>query len=97
FPVTVGTGSLPGERLSEVTRRYGSMMATLSAPMPRLGKQAMFQIAVYFGLLTLFSGVGSGLTLIPVLFFLKNQLKLGPQQMALFQVLTGIPTYLGFL
>jgi hypothetical protein len=30
----------------------------------------MLQIALYFGLLTLFSGVGGGLVQIPVLFFL---------------------------
>ena len=53
----------------------------------------------YSGLLMLlvsFAAPNGGLIAIPVLFFLKNKLHLQAHEMAMFNLWTGIPLYLGF-
>ena len=55
------------------------------------------QIDVYVGLLMLLYGLVTQLFLLPVQFYLKDSLHLGPQAVALFVFLIGIPTYAAFL
>ena len=55
------------------------------------------QVDVYVGLLMLLYGLVAQLFLLPVQFYLKDNLHLGPQAVALFVFLIGIPTYVAFL
>lgn len=55
------------------------------------------QIDVYVGLLMLLYGLVTQLFLLPVQFYLKDNLHLGPQAVALFVFLIGIPTYVAFV
>jgi MFS family permease len=56
-------------------------------------------IALYFGALLLFNGLGdpTGLLTLPLLFHLKDNLGLGAQAVAFFQALILIPSYCAFL
>ncbi len=64
---------------------------------PVIDAHQIRQIFFYFAILTLLLGLGGGLSSLPVTFFLKEKLHLGPQKMAVFGALTQIPTYVGFL
>lgn len=61
-----------------------------------LSRQHARQIFLYFALLTLLTGLGTSLTGLPVTFFLKEKLKLEPQQMASLSAIVAIPSYIGF-
>jgi predicted MFS family arabinose efflux permease len=73
------------------------------APAPDLApdtKRTTTEILAYFGGLALlqgFTGPGSGLVNIPVMFFLKDRLHLSAEQVAWFVAVGGIPIYLGFV
>lgn len=63
------------------------------------GRGIQWQIGVYFGSLWLALGLaapGGGIAAVPVQFYLKDRLHLGPQELALFGAITSIPLYLGF-
>ena len=62
-----------------------------------LSRRDIWIIFVYFALLALLLGLGGGLSSLPVGFFLKDQLKLRPQQVSVFNALVGVPGILGFL
>jgi len=64
---------------------------------PSLTPHKIRQIFVYFALLTLLTGLGNSLSNLPVTFFLKEKLKLGPVQMANMTAIVAIPSYIGFL
>jgi Na+/melibiose symporter-like transporter len=57
------------------------------------------QIAMYFGCLLFFSGMGdpTGLLSVPLLFILKDQLQAGPEAAAVFEAIVMIPAYAAFL
>ena len=65
-----------------------------AAGAPRSG-----EVAFYFGTLTLANALGdpTGLLSLPILFVLKDDIHLGPQALAMFEAVTFIPVYFGFL
>ncbi|HLV80076.1 MAG TPA: MFS transporter, partial [Chthonomonadaceae bacterium] len=62
-----------------------------------LHRQEIRQIFLYFALLALLLGLGNGLSGLPVVFYLKEKLQMGPQALARFSALASIPSYIGFL
>lgn len=76
------------------------MQAVAEAPPGQIptGRHDTLRLGVYFGIL-LFAfnfGVQSGLPAIPIQFYLKDRLHVSPQTMAMFQLVTSVPLYIGF-
>src|SRR6185436_3009499 len=61
-------------------------------------QRGRLQIGLYFGTLTLASGLGhpGGLLRLPVQFWLKDRLDIGPQGLAVFEAVVFAPVYLAF-
>jgi Na+/melibiose symporter-like transporter len=55
------------------------------------------RVILYFAVLSLLTGLASGIAGIPISFYLKDVLKLSPQQMANYGALAAIPGYVGFV
>lgn len=55
------------------------------------------EIGAYFACLWLAVGLGSSIATVPIQFYVKEQLHLGPQAAALFGAIIALPLYVGFL
>jgi MFS family permease len=65
--------------------------------LPTMKTTPVWRIVSYFATIALCFGLATGIAGIPVAFYLKDVLKLSPQEMSRYGALLSIPSYLGFL
>lgn len=65
---------------------------------PAANRQGRRQIGLYFGLLAISAGLGhpGGLLRLPIQFWLKDNLNVGPQALAVFEAVLFAPVYVAF-
>jgi MFS family permease len=74
----------------------GGLSADAPTVLPPMERGKLLGYSGLLMLLVSFAAPNGGLIAIPVIFFLKNKLHLQAHQMAVFNLWTGLPLYLGF-